>query len=236
MRFISADPAATVKLNGISSILNLPLPNSGNYKGFTHSPLPLMTWIDIPVEVVASALSHISHLVNSLSMILNIKLPHPLLPFDTFESTIIRSHGNLSYVTHLPPSLLLIHFISFGIGNMSHSLPHFFLLLRPIHPRPRLFLNLQLEKIEILIEIELAISQMSWRCVMCCPLSENWSSCIPLKLQPTLRNLTRKMRNNSGVVKEKNRYTSFIFLNLDHLVKSPRRFLLPVKSLPPLRA
>jgi hypothetical protein len=61
----------------------------------TFSP-SLMQSLDLPVEVVASALSHISHLVKSLSMILNLKLPHPLLPFDTFESAIIRSHGNLS--------------------------------------------------------------------------------------------------------------------------------------------
>lgn len=62
-------------LRGVSTIMGLPLLNSGNYEG-------------IPVEVVSSALSLAAHLVDTVASILNIHLDHPLRPFETFECVI----------------------------------------------------------------------------------------------------------------------------------------------------
>ena len=59
-------------LRGYSTIMGLPLLNSGDYDG-------------IPVEMVSSALSFAAHLVDTVAAILNIPLDHPLRPFETFE-------------------------------------------------------------------------------------------------------------------------------------------------------
>ena len=57
------------------------------------------------MDVVATALAHIAHLVDALSATLNIPLPHPLLPFQSTESRVSAQHDlwaraqtpNLSY-------------------------------------------------------------------------------------------------------------------------------------------
>ena len=62
----------TEPLRGYSSIMGLPLLNSGDYDG-------------IPIEVVSSALSFAAHLVDTVSAILNLPLDHPIRPFEIFE-------------------------------------------------------------------------------------------------------------------------------------------------------
>lgn len=59
-------------LRGFSTIMGLPLLNSGDYDG-------------MPVEIVSSALSFAAHLVDTVAAVLNIHLDHPLRPFETFE-------------------------------------------------------------------------------------------------------------------------------------------------------
>lgn len=63
-------------LRGVSTIMGLPLLNSGNYDG-------------IPPEIVSSALSITAHLLDTVSSILNIHLDHPLRPYETFECVAI---------------------------------------------------------------------------------------------------------------------------------------------------
>lgn len=65
-------------LRGTSTVMGLPLLNSGNYEG-------------IPVEIVSSALYFAAHLVDTIASILNIHLDHPLRPFETFECVISPS-------------------------------------------------------------------------------------------------------------------------------------------------
>jgi hypothetical protein len=64
-----------MKLDGISTILDLPLTNNGDYQ-------------HIPHEITASALSYITHLVDTLSVILNIPPTHPIMPFETYDCII----------------------------------------------------------------------------------------------------------------------------------------------------
>lgn len=80
MKIVTNPPPRTSKvknekiepLRGYSTIMSLPLLNSGDYDG-------------IPVEIVSSALSFAAHLVDTVAAILNIALDHPLRPFETFE-------------------------------------------------------------------------------------------------------------------------------------------------------
>jgi len=57
----------TVAVTGVSSILSLPLPNNGYLE-------------ESPVEQVGAALSSVAAMVDALSTVFNIPLPHPLLP------------------------------------------------------------------------------------------------------------------------------------------------------------
>lgn len=81
-------------LTGCSSILSIPVPNSGNYSGilsctslnvFPSNPKSLSSISGTPVDVVIAAVAHIAHMVDSLSATLNIPLPHPLLPFEATD-------------------------------------------------------------------------------------------------------------------------------------------------------
>jgi hypothetical protein len=69
-----------VNLRGSSSIFTFPLLNNGNYEG-------------IPAEIVATALSHVSHLMDALATVLNIPLDHPVRNFDTYDCA-ISPHSN----------------------------------------------------------------------------------------------------------------------------------------------
>eukprot|EP01035_Chromulina_nebulosa_P019697 gene19697-25619_t len=65
-----------ITLTGISTILGFPLPNNGKYDG-------------APIMIITTALTHICHLVDCLSTVLNIQLPHRINPFtDNYCSTI----------------------------------------------------------------------------------------------------------------------------------------------------
>jgi hypothetical protein len=70
-----------VSLEGVSSILGLPLFNNGKVE-------------DIPVEVVVSAYAAIAQLVCCLSEALNVPVPNPLYPFDTAEAALIAHHSD----------------------------------------------------------------------------------------------------------------------------------------------
>lgn len=86
-------------LRGVSTIMGLPLLNSGSYEG-------------IPVEVVSSALSLAAHLVDTVASILNIHLDHPLRPFETFECVISPNFD------HRSVTLVMSHLLSFIKRNL----------------------------------------------------------------------------------------------------------------------
>lgn len=73
----------SLTLSGVSSILGVPLPDSGDYTL-------------VPPYVVCSALGHVAHLLTHLGKVLNIPLPHQLLPFDTYDFAVIKPFGNLT--------------------------------------------------------------------------------------------------------------------------------------------
>jgi hypothetical protein len=61
--------------------------------------------LDLPIELVTSALAHVCHLVDSVAAVLNIPLPHPLKPFDNFTEACIAPNGvfNASHRSVLYP-------------------------------------------------------------------------------------------------------------------------------------
>mmetsp|Transcript_35874 Transcript_35874/g.66944 ORF Transcript_35874/g.66944 Transcript_35874/m.66944 type:complete len:637 (+) Transcript_35874:150-2060(+) len=77
----------SIALSGVSSILGIPLPDGGDYSL-------------IPPHIVCSALGHVVHLLAHLARVLNIPLPHPLLPFDQYDFAIIKPYGHLT--RHIP--------------------------------------------------------------------------------------------------------------------------------------
>jgi hypothetical protein len=102
----SSGPAGTatkskqkyIRLIGCSSILGFPLPNNGLFLGmiklflqhvhvaFSFNLKVLFKYCvhnaDVPVDVINTAVGHIAHLVDAISAVMNISLPHPLFPLD----------------------------------------------------------------------------------------------------------------------------------------------------------
>lgn len=83
-----------IVLTGWSSILGLPLQNSGVY-------------VDTPPELVASAIAHIAYLVDSISAIMNVPTTHTINSFEAFDCS-ISANGDLrclfttSYILSCP--------------------------------------------------------------------------------------------------------------------------------------
>jgi hypothetical protein len=73
----STTATTTAALGGSSTVMGLPLLNSGKY-----------AYAGVPTELVASALSHAAHLVDALSAVLNLPLDHPLRPFEAYEAAV----------------------------------------------------------------------------------------------------------------------------------------------------
>jgi len=83
--YADADSKKYITLTGNSSICRIPMKNDGDYDG-------------IPTVLVLSSLSFVSQLLNSLSSLLNVPMPH-LLDTNNEEFSMISSGENLIPLT-----------------------------------------------------------------------------------------------------------------------------------------
>lgn len=92
-------PKMKSEITDCSTILSIPLLNSGDYSG-------------TPPEIVSAGLGYIAHVVETLAAVLNIPLPHPIMPFGAFDYAVICPQGRLDSYLPLCPYLL---------GSLMHS-------------------------------------------------------------------------------------------------------------------
>lgn len=90
---------AVLEIVGCSTIVGIPLPNSGDYSG-------------TPPEIVSAGLGHVAHLLETIATVLNVPLPHPVKPFGAFDYAVICPQGRLDSYLPLCPFIL---------GNAVHN-------------------------------------------------------------------------------------------------------------------
>lgn len=90
-------PRNNVVLSGCSTIMNIPLPNSSNYRGMKSLTLSCYSVLGVPAEIVVTALAHIAHLTSTLANVLNIHLPYAISAYESHEYATIASHSDVRY-------------------------------------------------------------------------------------------------------------------------------------------